>query len=153
MRSRHLLNGVLLLSCILACWYMFGLERVSPSSRSPLRAVSLGPGLTTRILRDTSAATAIRADLTDAIGNNLIYVSRLVSTDKELIIYAGAAFFGLFMMVLAIKNSAPVGPRTAEGRKVKSRESCTIEIRISKPSFARIAHSACGYHRVHRMSH
>jgi signal transduction histidine kinase len=37
-----------------------------------------------------------------------------VSTDKELIIYAGAAFFGLFMMVLAIKNSAPVGPRTAE---------------------------------------
>jgi signal transduction histidine kinase len=93
---------------------MFGLERVSPSSRSPLRAVSLGPGLTTRILRDTSAATAIRADLTDAIGNNLIYVSRLVSTDKELIIYAGAAFFGLFMMVLAIKNSAPVGPRTAE---------------------------------------
>jgi signal transduction histidine kinase len=37
-----------------------------------------------------------------------------VSADKELIVYAGAAVFGLFMMVLAIKNSAPVRPRTAD---------------------------------------
>ena len=114
MRSRHLLNGVLLLLWILACWYMFGPQRVSPSWRSPLSALSVGPPLTTRILRETSSVSGIRADLTDAIGNKLIYVSRLVSADKELIIYAGAALFGLFMMVLAIKNSAPVGPRTAE---------------------------------------
>jgi signal transduction histidine kinase len=93
---------------------MFGPQRVSPSWRSPLSALSVGPPLTTRILRETSSVSGIRADLTDAIGNKLIYVSRLVSADKELIIYAGAALFGLFMMVLAIKNSAPVGPRTAE---------------------------------------
>ena len=93
---------------------MFGPQRVSPSWRSPLSALSVGPPLITRILRETSSVSGIRADLTDAIGNKLIYVSRLVSADKELIIYAGAALFGLFMMVLAIKNSAPVGPRTAE---------------------------------------
>lgn len=93
---------------------MFGPQRVSPSWRSPLSALSVGPPLTTRILRETPSVSGIRADLTDAIGNKLIYVSRLVSADKELIIYAGAALFGLFMMVLAIKNSAPAGPRTAE---------------------------------------
>ncbi|HKX49122.1 MAG TPA: hypothetical protein VJQ48_01740, partial [Candidatus Binatia bacterium] len=49
-------------------------------------------------------ASPLRAEFTEAIGNNLIYISRLVSADKELIIYAGAAFFGLFMMVLALKN-------------------------------------------------
>jgi signal transduction histidine kinase len=53
-------------------------------------------------------------DLADVIGNNLIYVSRLVSADKELVIYAAAALFGVFMMVLAIKSSAPAGPRTAD---------------------------------------
>ena len=54
------------------------------------------------------------AEITDVIGSNLIYISRLVSADKELIIYAAAAIFGLFMMVLAIKNSAPTRPRTAD---------------------------------------
>jgi signal transduction histidine kinase len=114
MRSRHLLNGVLVLLFILACWYFFGPEHGILAWRSPLNPLSVGPPFTTRTLRDRSSAPAISADLTEAIGNNLIYVSRLVSADKELVIYAGAAFFGLFMMVLAIKNSAPVRPRTAD---------------------------------------
>lgn len=63
---------------------------------------------------ERSSALPLSADLTDVIENNLIYISRLVSADKELIIYAGAAFFGLFMMVLAIKNSEPARPRAAD---------------------------------------
>jgi signal transduction histidine kinase len=114
MRSRHLLNGILVFSCVLAAWYFFGPQHGIRAWRSPLIPLSVAPSFTARTLREKSSAPAITADFTDAIGNNLIYVSRLVSADKELIIYAGAAFFGLLMMALAIKNSAPARPRTAD---------------------------------------
>jgi signal transduction histidine kinase len=113
MRSRYLLIGSLVLSCILACWYLLTPLHQTPSARSTVSPLSVGPRITTRMV-ERSSALPLNVDLTDAIGNNLIYISRLVSADKELIIYAGAAFFGLFMMVLAIKNSEPARPRTAD---------------------------------------
>jgi signal transduction histidine kinase len=113
MRSRHLLTGSLVLSCILACWYLLRPLHQTPSVRSTVSPLSAAPRLTT-IMVERSSALPLSVDLTDAIGNNLIYISRLVSADKELIIYAGAALFGLFMMVLAIKNSEPARPRTAD---------------------------------------
>jgi signal transduction histidine kinase len=114
MRFRHLLTGILVLSCSLACWYLFVPQHRIVSWRVTPSPISGGSRFTTRTLLERSSAPPIGADLTEAIGNNLIYISRIVSADKELIIYAGAAFFGLFMMVLAIKNSAPVHPRTAD---------------------------------------
>ena len=112
MRARHLLTGILVLSCILAWWYVLVPHQIR-SSRLTGSPRSVSFRFSTTLVEDSSALP-LTADLTDAIGNNLIYISRLVSADKELIIYAGAAFFGLFMMVLAIKNSDPGRPRTAD---------------------------------------
>ena len=113
MRSRYLLIGILAISCILSWWYLLMPLHQVPSARSTVSPLSVGPRFTTRIV-ERSSALPLSVDFTGAIGNNLIYISRLVSADKELVIYAGAAFFGLFMMVLAIKNSAPARPRTAD---------------------------------------
>ena len=113
MRSRSLLTGILVLSSILACWYLLRPLHQISSARSTVSPLSATPRFTT-IMVESSSALPIRVDITDAIGNKLIYLSRLVSADKGLIIYAGAAFFGLFMMVLAIKNSEPARPRTAD---------------------------------------
>jgi signal transduction histidine kinase len=66
------------------------------------------------MLREGSSGPSLKADLTEAIENNLVYISRLFTADKELIVYASAAFFGLFMMVLAFKNSDPARPQTAD---------------------------------------
>ena len=112
MRSRYLLTGVLLLSCISACWYLLA-SLDPPSARSTVSPLTAAPRFTPAMMA-SSSALPIRVDLTEAIGNNLLYLSRLVSADKGLLIYAGAAFFGLFMMVLAIKNSEPPRPRTAD---------------------------------------
>jgi signal transduction histidine kinase len=113
MRSRHLLAGILVLSCILACWYLLvPVHQIHPSRSSGSRA-SVGLPFTMRML-EKSSALSLSADFMEAIGNNLIYVSRLVSADKGLIIYAGAALFSLFMMALAIKNSPSARPRTAD---------------------------------------
>jgi signal transduction histidine kinase len=109
MRSRHLLIGVPFLLYILACWNFF-----APQYRlSTVSSLSVGTQFTTTI-GEISSTPLLRADLTEAIGNNLIYISRLVTADKDLVIYAGAAFFGLFMMLLALKNSDPARPRTAD---------------------------------------
>ncbi len=113
MRSRYLLTGILILSCISAYWYLLAPLHQIPLARSRVSPLSAAPRFTTTMV-ESSSDLPIRVDLTDAIGNNLIYLSRLVSADKGLIIYAGAAFFGLFMMVLAIKNSEPSRPRTAD---------------------------------------
>jgi signal transduction histidine kinase len=113
MRSRHLLNVILVLSCTLAWWYLLLPQPEILSSRSTVSPLSVGPRFTAGIVKNR-LAPPLRAEFTEAIGNNLIYISRLVSADKELIIYAGAAFFGLFMMVLALKNPNPARPRTAD---------------------------------------
>lgn len=83
------------------------------SSRSTVSPLAVGLRFTVAIV-ERRLAPPLTAEFTEAIGNNLIYISRLVSADKELIIYAGAAFFGLFMMVLALKNPNPARPRTAD---------------------------------------
>ncbi|MCE3242639.1 MAG: multi-sensor signal transduction histidine kinase, partial [Deltaproteobacteria bacterium] len=113
MRSRHLLIIILVLSCTLAWWYLLVPQPQILSSRSTVSPLSVGPRFTAGIV-ERRLAPPLRAEFTEAIGNNLIYISRLVSADKELIIYAGAAFFGLFMMVLALKNPNPARPRTAD---------------------------------------
>ena len=113
MRFRHLLTVILVLSCTLAWWYLLVPQRQILSSRSTVSPLSVGPRFTAGIV-ERRLAPPLRAEFTEAIGNNLIYISRLVSADKELIIYAGAAFFGLFMMVLALKNPNPARPRTAD---------------------------------------
>jgi signal transduction histidine kinase len=113
MRARHLLLGVFFLLYILACWNFFAPQYRISSPRSTVSAPSVDTRFTTT-MGEISSTPLLRADLTEAIGNNLIYISRLVSADKDLIIYAGAAFFGLFMMVLALKNSDPARPRTAD---------------------------------------
>ena len=114
MQSRNFLTaGLLVLSCVLAGWYLFAPQQPL-LWRSTVSPLSVGSGSNIRMLVEGHLAPPMTGNLSDVIGNNLIYVSRLVSADKELIIYAAAAFFGLFMMVLAIKNSAPAGPRTAD---------------------------------------
>ena len=113
MRFRHLLTVILVLSCTLAWWYLLVPQHQILSSRSTVSPLSVGPRFTAGIV-ERRLAPPLRAEFTEAIGNNLIYISRLVSADKELIIYAGAAFFGLFMMVLALKNPNPARPRTAD---------------------------------------
>ena len=113
MRSRHLLTVILVLSCTLAWWYLHLPQPQVLSSRSTVSPLSVGPRFTAGII-ERRLAPPLRAEFTEAIGNNLIYISRLVSADKELIIYAGAAFFGLFMMVLALKSPNPARPRTAD---------------------------------------
>jgi signal transduction histidine kinase len=113
MRSRHLLIIILVLSCTLAWWYLLVPQPQILSLRSTVSPLSVGPRFTAGIV-EKRLAPPLRAEFTEAIGNNLIYISRLVSADKELIIYAGAAFFGLFMMVLALKNPNPARPRTAD---------------------------------------
>jgi signal transduction histidine kinase len=114
MRSHHLLTGILVLSCFLGWWYLLVPKHQILSASSTVSPLSVGPRLTTRIPREGSSGLSLSADLTEAIGNNVIYVSRLLTSDKELIIYASAAFFGLFMMVLALKNSDPARPQTAD---------------------------------------
>ena len=113
MRFRHLLTVILVLSCTLAWWYLLVPQPQILSSRSTVSPLSIGPRFTAGIV-ERRLAPPLRAEFTETIGNNLIYISRLVSADKELIIYAGAAFFGLFMMVLALKNPNPARPRTAD---------------------------------------
>jgi signal transduction histidine kinase len=113
MRSRYLLISILVLSCIWACWYLLAQLYKTPSMRSTVAPISAATRYTTSKVA-SSSALPLSVDLTDTIGTNLIYISRLVSVDKELIIYAGAAFFGLLMMVLAIKNSEPARPRAAD---------------------------------------
>lgn len=113
MRFRHLLTVILVLSCALAWWYLLVPQPQILSSRSTVSPLSVGLRFTAAIV-ERRLAPPLTAEFTEAIGNNLIYISRLVSTDKELIIYAGAAFFGLFMMVLALKNPNPARPRTAD---------------------------------------
>jgi len=113
MRFRHLLTVILVLSCTLAWWYLLVPQPQILSSRTTVSPLSVGPRFTAAIV-ERRLAPPLRAEFTEAIGNNLIYISRLVSADKELIIYAGAAFFGLFMMVLALKNPNPARPRTAD---------------------------------------
>ncbi len=113
MRFRHLLTVILVLSCSLAWWYLLVPQPQILSSRSTVSPLSVGPRFTAAIV-ERRLAPPLKTEFTEAIGNNLIYISRLVSADKELIIYAGAAFFGLFMMVLALKNPNPARPRTAD---------------------------------------
>lgn len=113
MRFRHLLTVILVLSCALAWWYLLVPQPQILSSRSTVSPLAVGLRFTVAIV-ERRLAPPLTAEFTEAIGNNLIYISRLVSADKELIIYAGAAFFGLFMMVLALKNPNPARPRTAD---------------------------------------
>lgn len=113
MRFRHLLTVILVLSCTLAWWYLLVPQPQILSSRSTVSPLSVGLRFTAAIV-ERRLAPPLTAEFTEAIGNNLIYISRLVSADKELIMYAGAAFFGLFMMVLALKNPNPARPRTAD---------------------------------------
>lgn len=113
MRFRLLLTVILVLSCTFACWYLLVPQPQILSSRSTVSPLSVGLRFTAAIV-ERRLAPPLTAEFTEAIGNNLIYISRLVSADKELIIYAGAAFFGLFMMVLALKNPNPARPRTAD---------------------------------------
>lgn len=113
MRFRLLLTVILVLSCTFACWYLLLPQPQILSSRSTVSPLSVGLRFTAAIV-ERRLAPPLTAEFTEAIGNNLIYISRLVSADKELIIYAGAAFFGLFMMVLALKNPNPARPRTAD---------------------------------------
>jgi signal transduction histidine kinase len=115
MRSRNLLTaGLLVLSCVFAWWYLFAPQHRILSSRSTVSPLSVGSRFTIRTLLERRSVHPISVDLTEAIGSNLIYISRLVTADKDLIIYAGASFFGLLMMVMALKNSAPARPRTAD---------------------------------------
>ncbi len=113
MRSRHLLTVILVLSCTSAWWYLLVPQPQILSSRSTVSPLSGAPRFNAGIV-ERRLVPPLRAEFTEAIGTNLIYISRLVSADKELIIYAGAAFFGLFMMVLALKNPNPARPRTAD---------------------------------------
>lgn len=113
MRSRHLLTVILVLSCTSAWWYLLVPQPQILSSRSTVSPLSGAPRFNGGIV-ERRLVPPLRAEFTEAIGTNLIYISRLVSADKELIIYAGAAFFGLFMMVLALKNPNPARPRTAD---------------------------------------
>ena len=113
MRSRYLLTSILVLSCIWACWCLLAPLNLTPSILWTVGPISAATRFTTSKVA-SSSALPLNVDLTDTIGTNLIYISRLVSVDKELIIYAGAAFFGLLMMVLAIKNSEPARPRAAD---------------------------------------
>ena len=113
MRSRYLLTSLLVLSCIWAWWCLLAPLQQTPSMRSTVGPVSAATRFTTSKVA-SSSALPLSVDFTDTIGNNLIYISRLVSVDKELIIYAGAALFGLLMMALAIKNSEPARPRAAD---------------------------------------
>lgn len=114
MRPRSLLiGGVLVLTSVLG-WYLFAPTRQLSQSGWTLTPRSIAPQVTSRSLLRTSSSRPLSADLSDTIVNNLFYVSRLVTSDKELIIYAAAALFGFLMMVLAIKNSAPTTPRKAD---------------------------------------
>jgi signal transduction histidine kinase len=115
MRSRSLLVfGSLVLSGVLAGWYLVAAKQQLIPSRWSLTVLSAGPQSTIRALLGTSSAVSLSADLSDTVEDSLLYVSRLVTSDKQLAIYAAAGVFGLLMMVLAIKNSAPTDPRKAD---------------------------------------
>ncbi len=47
------------------------------------------------------------SSLFDALAAKLLYAARILSADKEIIIYAAIAVFGVLMMALAISSSAP----------------------------------------------
>lgn len=111
MRFRSILiTGILVVSFVMSGWYLFVPKQRVLSPRQTLSALSVGRQSTILTLLERSSAPPLSAALSDTIGNNLIYISRLVSADRELIIYGAAAFVGLLMMVLAIKSSAPARP-------------------------------------------
>jgi signal transduction histidine kinase len=115
MRPRSLLiAGILVLSTALTGWYVFSPSERLLSWRQILSVLSDSPQATISTLLGRSSGPPLSTDLSDTMRNNLLYVSRLVTSDKELVIYAVATFFGLLMMVLAIKNSAPVAPRKTD---------------------------------------
>ena len=115
MRRRSLLiAAILVLSTVLAGWYVFAPKVRLLSWRQTISVLPDGPQSTISTLLGRSSAPPLTTDLSDTIKNNLLYLSRLVTSDKELVLYATAAFFGLLMMVLAIKNSASTVPRKTD---------------------------------------
>ena len=93
----------------LAGWYLVAAKQ-HPSHWS-IALPSVRTQSTIRTLLVASAAPSLSADLSETLEASLLYASRLISSDKQLIIYAAAGLFGLLMMTLAIKNSAPTNPR------------------------------------------
>ena len=115
MQSRSLLIFVsVVVLAVLAGWYLVAAKQQGFPSRRSLTMLSVDPQSTSRVLSGTSSSLPLSANLSDTLEVSLLYISRLVTSDKQLIIYAAAGLFGLFMMVLAISNSAPTDPRKTD---------------------------------------
>jgi signal transduction histidine kinase len=115
MRSRSLLVfSSLVVAGVLAGSYLIAAKQQLFSSHWTLAVSSAGSQSMIGALLETSSSGPLAADLSDTLGDSLLYISRLITSDKQLVIYAAAGFFGLLMMVLAIKNSAPGGPRKTD---------------------------------------
>jgi signal transduction histidine kinase len=104
----------LVFSSVLAGWYLFAAKHQILPSHWIVTGRSIGLESTITAPLGISSPAPMAADLSDTLGDRLLYVSRLVTSDKQLVIYAAAALFGLLMMVLAIKNSAPTAPRKTD---------------------------------------
>ena len=108
MRSRRLLVvGFFIFAGVVSAWHLYkpatpnGLsvrQRLSPQSTLPKVAAS-APG---------------SLNFSETVVNNSLYLFRLLTADKELIVYAGAAVFGLFMMVLAFNSANPVNKPSSD---------------------------------------
>ncbi|MPZ75838.1 MAG: hypothetical protein GEU77_04890 [Deltaproteobacteria bacterium] len=107
MRSRRsLCISLVILVSLLGAWYLA--KQKHPSE------ITVRPQPTTRTRLGPSAATPKLTDFSNTIANDLVYLSRLLTSDKELVAYATAAFVGIFMMVLAINNAVPVDKRRTD---------------------------------------
>ena len=104
----------LVFSSLLAGWYLLAAKHQILSSHSIVTVRSIGVESSIRAPLRTSSPPPMAADLSDTLGDSLLYVSRLITSDKQLVIYAAAALFGFLMMVLAIKNSATTAPRKTD---------------------------------------
>jgi signal transduction histidine kinase len=114
MRPRSLIAGIVVLLTAMTGWYVFSPKERLLSWRQTSSVASDGPKATISTLLGRSSVPPLSTDFSDTIRNNLHYVSRLVTSDKELAVYAVVTFFCLLMMVLAIKNSAPTAPRKTD---------------------------------------
>jgi signal transduction histidine kinase len=115
MRPLSLLGiGTLIILSGLAGWYLLVSKQHSFSPQRSFNVSSVRSQSTIRPSRGPSSYFSSSADLYDALRHRSNYISRLITTDKQLFIYAAAGFFGLLMMVLAIKNSAPTERRRTD---------------------------------------
>jgi signal transduction histidine kinase len=100
MRSRRLLfAGVVTASILFGAWLFLG--RWHPG------ITGLAHSVPTRAPRSAAATVKGSPDLTDAVLSKLLYIIRVLSADKETLVYAALAVLGILMMVLAIANSSP----------------------------------------------